>query len=162
LLTKATFFYIMFHASNPQYPVFAPIKVESVGKYIWLLPCPKETPFFATGNHRINSRIFVESILSRPDLTSNGKFVLDKVDIFSAMDYTKPWGKVIGNEAEVVETSIEDLDKNFPTWSREVGTTLEYWNWARDKAWSVERQRRIATKDLGGLSEGKLDCCRDL
>ena len=49
LLAKTTFFYITFHASNLHYPVFAPIKVESVGKYIWLLPCPKETPFFAIG-----------------------------------------------------------------------------------------------------------------
>ena len=73
----------------------------------------------------------MEGILSRPDLTSNGKFVLGKVDILSAVDYVKLWGKVTGNEVEVVEASIEDVDKVFPTWSREMGTMLEYWNWTR-------------------------------
>ena len=72
LLAKTTFFYTTFYASNPKYPVSAPIEVGSVGKYMWLLPCPKETPFFAIGNHRINLGIFVEGIHSRPDLTSNG------------------------------------------------------------------------------------------
>lgn len=100
LLAKTTFFYITFYASNLQYLAFAPIKVESVGKYIWLLSCPKETPFFAIGNHRINLGILVEGILSRPDLTSNGKFVLGKVDILFAVDYIKLWGKVTGNEVE--------------------------------------------------------------
>jgi hypothetical protein len=46
----------------------------------------------------MNLGIFVEDILSRPDLTSNGKFVLGKVDILSAVDYIKLWGKVTGNE----------------------------------------------------------------
>jgi hypothetical protein len=60
----------------------------------------KETPFFAIGNHRINLGIFVEGILYRADLTSNGKFVLGKVDILFAVDYIKLWGKVTGNEVE--------------------------------------------------------------
>jgi hypothetical protein len=100
LLAKTTSFYITFYASNLQYLAFAPIKVESVGKYICLLPCTKETTFFAIGNHRINLGILVEGILSRPDLTSNGKFVLGKVDILFAVDYIKLWGKVTGNEVE--------------------------------------------------------------
>jgi hypothetical protein len=41
LLAKMTFFHITFYASDLQYPVSEPIKVESVGKYIRLLPCPE-------------------------------------------------------------------------------------------------------------------------
>jgi hypothetical protein len=117
----------------------------------------------ADAAHRINLRIFVESILSRPDLTSNGKFVLDKVDILSAMDYIKPWGKVTGNEAEVVETSIEDLGKVFPTWG--VG------RWVPCSSIGIGRGTRPGAlkgrgvsqpKDMGGLILGKLDCCKDL
>jgi hypothetical protein len=103
----------MFYTSNLQYPVFKPIKVESAGKYIWLLPCPEETPFFAIGNRCINLGIFVEDILSRPNLSSNGKFVLGKFDILSANDYIKQWGKSTGNGVEVVETRIEDLEEVF-------------------------------------------------
>jgi hypothetical protein len=37
-----------------------------------------------------------------------------------------------------------------------MGAMLEYWNWARDKAWSVEGQTPITAKDrfiLGELAE---------
>jgi hypothetical protein len=65
---------------------------------MWFFPCPKETPFFAVGNHRINLGILVGPILSRSDLASNSKFVLGKVDILSAVDHIKPWGEMTGTE----------------------------------------------------------------
>jgi hypothetical protein len=84
-----------------------------------------ETSFFAIGDHRVTVGIFAEAIVSQPGLTRNGTFLLEQVDVLSANDYIRLWGKVTGNEEEVVQPSVEDLDEVFPTCGLEIGLILE-------------------------------------
>jgi hypothetical protein len=78
-----------------------------------------ETSFFAIGDHRVTVGIFAEAIVSQPGLTRNGTFLLEQVDVI------RLWGKVTGNEEEVVQPSVEDLDEVFPTCGLEIGLILE-------------------------------------
>ena len=58
------------------------------------------------------------------------------------------WSKVTGKESLYVQISdLEDFDKLWPGWGKEMGDMMAFWAEAGDKSWSGEDF--ITAKELG-------------
>jgi hypothetical protein len=146
LSPKTTFLWITFYPTNFLYPMFTPNFLKSSGKYIQLSPIDPSTPFHIIGDTRANVGTFVVAILSKPEV-SLGKAVLAKAATVSAGDVLATWSRVTGHVAEYVQVSLDDFDKMWPMWGREMGVMLAFWNEARDKSWSGEEI--VGAEELG-------------
>ena len=80
LLAKTTFLWVTFYATNYYNPMYTPYYIPTAGKYIQILPTPPSVPVKTIGDARKNVGVFVRAILSNPDKTLHGKFVLAYVE----------------------------------------------------------------------------------
>jgi hypothetical protein len=146
LYAKTTFLWITFYAINYLYPIFTPNFFKSSGKYLQISPAAPSTPIHTIADTRANVGPFVMAILRAPRV-SLGKFVLAKTETLSAADVLAAWSRATGHAAEYVEVSLEDFDKVWPGWGREMGMMMAFWDEAKEKSWSGESI--IGAEELG-------------
>lgn len=150
LYAKTTFLWCAFYANNLTFPVFAPNLLRSSGKYVWLQPTPASTPVTLLGNADDNIGVFVSAILRRPDLTLPGKFVLAATDVMPHGEVLKLWGRATGKGTEYIEVTLDDFDRLWPMWGKEMGSMMQMWRDLGDKSWSGED---VLTKDDLGITQ---------
>ena len=77
---RTTFYWGGFYAENVMYPNFSPNLLTTAGKYVWVQPVAAETGVPMVGDHNVNTGMFVEWILERPDTCLPSRYVLGVVD----------------------------------------------------------------------------------
>ncbi|KAG4434744.1 hypothetical protein IFR05_009770 [Cadophora sp. M221] len=147
LFAKTTFLWNTYYASNLLAPLFKPNFLKTSGKYVWLQPSSPETPILSLGDPNINVGPFALAITKKPELTLPGKFVLGSVESLTTGDILKSWSEATGKEAEYVQITLEDFNRLWPMWGREMGEMLVYWEEFGDKGWSGEEL--VTKEDLG-------------
>jgi NmrA-like family len=146
LYAKTTFLWITFYTTNYLYPMFTPNFLKSSGKYLQLSPAAASTPIHSIGSTSANVGTFVMAILRAPEISLR-KFVQAKVATLSAGDVLATWSRATGHAAEYVKVSLEEFDRVWPVWGREMGLMLEFWDEAKEKSWSGEDI--IGAEELG-------------
>jgi hypothetical protein len=151
LIEKTTFLWVAFYATNLVFPMFTPYYIPTAGKYIQIQDTPADTPIKTIGDARVNVGIFVQSILNRPELTLNGKFVLADYTDMTANEFLQAWATAQGKEAQYVQTDEKTYHSIWPAWAEEMSTMMQFWDWAREKSWSGEEY--ITKVELGIKTE---------
>lgn len=78
------------------------------------------------GSPKTNAGIFVRSILAQPHVTLPARYVFIQTDPLTIADTMKVWCEVTGKEGVTVEVSLEDFDRLWPAWGRELGLQLGF------------------------------------
>ncbi|KAF1344378.1 hypothetical protein BDV97DRAFT_52299 [Delphinella strobiligena] len=150
LLSKTTFMFVTYYASNIHMPMFTPNLFQTSGKHIQLLPVAEDIPITTMGATTINAGIWVLSILSQPTLTLPARTVLAATETRSAKEIVHLWSNVSGKPAEFVSTSLEHYDAVWPKWGREVGLMLQFWDQVRERSWIAgDGEMVLGKSDLG-------------
>jgi len=123
--------------------------LKTSGKYILLQPTPPSTPVLSVGDQTTNVGPFAVAIANKPELTLPGKFVLAETDATTTGSILKSWGQITGKETEYVEISLEQYDRLWPGWGREMGTMLKFWEEYGDRSWTGEE---FITKEGLGIT----------
>jgi hypothetical protein len=152
LLAKTTFFWITFYAQNFNFPMFRPYKIPTAGKYVQFQSTPEDVPIKSVGDAKVNIGLFVRAILAQPEKTLGGKFVLAHYDDTTAEGLLQSWAKATGNVAQYIQVDEKTFHAIWPMWAEEMGVMMQFWDWAREKAWSGEEG--ILTKSDLNVREG--------
>ncbi|KAK9375186.1 uncharacterized protein V1513DRAFT_38825 [Lipomyces chichibuensis] len=141
LLSKTTFLYYTFYASNLFIPNFNPIFIKGAGKYVLLNPGnPEKTPIASLGDHRTNVGIFAYSVLANPPKVG-GTYVKCSAEDFPTMNaYFAQWGSGSGlvassQSTSVLQISIEQYKALWPKWGDEMGIMMIYWELLGNNSW---------------------------
>ncbi len=151
LLAKTTFLWITFYASNYYFPMYTPYHIPTAGKYIQILPTPPSVPVKTIGDARKNVGVFVKAILSNPDKTLPGKFVLAYVEETTAGAMLQTWGKAQDKQIQYVQVDEKTFNAIWPKWAEELGIMMQFWEDAGDMSWTGEEG--ILTKEDLGIKE---------
>ena len=148
LLAKTTFLWITFYATNYYFPMFTPYHIPTAGKYIQIQTTPPNVPVLSIGDARKNVGVFVKAILSQPEKTLNGKFVLAYAEETTAGAMLQTWGKAQDKQTQYVQVNDETFNAIWPMWAEEIGVMMQFWEEVGDKSWSGEKEI-LTKKDLG-------------
>ncbi len=83
-------------------------------------------------------------------MTLPGKFVLASTESLTTGQLLSTWEEVTGKKAEYVEITLEDFDRLWPMWGKEMGLMLKYWEEVGERSWSGEE---VVTKEDLGIME---------
>lgn len=78
------------------------------------------------GNVSKNTGIFVQAILSRPDVSLPARYATVHVEALTFPQLLKIWTKVTGKEAVYMACSTEEYDALYPRFGEELGLQYEY------------------------------------
>lgn len=145
LLAKTTFLWITFFSVNFGWPMFTPYEIPTAGKYIQIQDTPSDVPIRTIGDAEANIGLFVKAIITQPEKTLPGKFVVAHVEDTTAGDMLQTWAKAQGKTAQYVQVDEKTFNAMWPMWSEEAGIMMQFWDWAREKSWSGEEG--LLTKD---------------
>ncbi|KAL2851920.1 NAD(P)-binding protein [Aspergillus pseudoustus] len=148
LLSKTTFLFITYYATNILMPMFTPTFFKPAGKHVQLLPMAEDAPITTLGATTINTGTYVLAILKQPHLTLPARTVLAETETRTAKDVVKLWSEVSGTPAEFASISLDHYDNLWPKWGREVGLMLQFWDYARERSWIAE-DTVLKKEDLG-------------
>ena len=129
---------------------------KTAGKYIWLQPVPETTPVKTLGATSPNVGLFVKAILTQPQLTLPGKFVLADVETTTMGGILRTWSKATGKESQYIQVGLDDVDRLWPAWGREMGTMVRMWDELQDRSWTGEEvitKEELRVEGLVGLEE---------
>ena len=149
LAKKTTFLWMGFYATNLAY--FPPLKPTylvstfwasmrhsllgasllttsqaTAKKHVWMHASSPQTILPINGEPSTNAGIYVRAILAQPQLTLPGRYVFIQTDPLSIADTMKLWSRITGKEGMTVEVSLEDCDKLWPAFGRELGLQLKF------------------------------------
>jgi hypothetical protein len=48
------------------------------------------------------------------------------------------WAKITGKETEYIQVGLEQYDRLWPQWGKEIGLMLQFWEEYGDKSWTGE------------------------
>jgi hypothetical protein len=157
LVRKTTFLWVTWFASNNLFPPFKPTSHATSGKYILFQPSLPETPILSIGDHTKNVGPWALAIVKKPEFTLPGKFVLANTESTTSGALLETWGKVTGKETEFVKVGLEQYDRLFPGWGKEMGVMMEYWEkFPGLQAWSgqdVVVERDLGLERMSGIEE---------
>ncbi|KAK9384428.1 hypothetical protein V1515DRAFT_371106 [Lipomyces mesembrius] len=143
LLSKTTFLWYTYYASNLFYPVYNPIFIKSASKYVLLNPGnPERTPIASLGDHRTNVGIFAHSVLANPP-KNGGTYVKCSVEEFPSLGtYFAKWGSGSGRLASSQSTSVlqiplEQYQALWPKWGDELGNMMCFWELLGGNSWTT-------------------------
>ena len=146
LAQKMTFYWGGFFADNVTYPSFRPNILESAGKCVWVQPVAAETVVPMVGDHTVNTGIFVQRILRRPDVCLPGKYVLGVVDWLANGELLRML-EIVGEregrnkDTVYVHSDVETVSKLWPGIGEDLGGMLKLLEELGKKAWRKDGMR---------------------
>ncbi|PVH76452.1 putative hscarg dehydrogenase [Cadophora sp. DSE1049] len=147
LYAKTTFLWVGAYAQNFEYPWTRPNLFKTSGKYIQLGPVSPTTPVQTIGDVTTNVGIFTTAILAQRAITQR-KYVLATAEDTTVGGLVKSWGDATGKDTLYIEiASIDEYDKVWPVWGREIGLMMKFWESAGENCWSGEDM--LVKEDLG-------------
>jgi hypothetical protein len=157
LSKKTTFLWVTWFASNNLFPLFKPTLHATSGKHILFQPSTPETPILSIGDQTKNVGPWALAIVKKPEFTLPGKFVLANTESTTAGALLETWAKVTGKETEFVQVGLEQYDRLFPKWGREMGLMMGFWEkYPGLQAWSGEDlvvERDLGLERMSGVEE---------
>ena len=151
LLAKTTFLWVTFYATNYYFPMYTPYYIPTAGKYIQILPTSPSVPVMTIGDAQKNVGVFVRAILSNPDKTLHGKFVLAYVEETTAGAMLQTWGKAQDKQVQYLQVDEKTFNNIWPMWAEEMGVMMQFWEDFGNKSWAGEEG--ILTKEDLGIKE---------
>ena len=109
-----TFLWITFYAMNYHFPMFTPYYIPTAGKYIQIQPNPPSVLVNTIGDARKNVGLFIRTILSNPDKTLHGKFVLAYVEETTAGEMLQTWGTAQDKQVQYLQLDEKTFNKIWP------------------------------------------------
>ncbi len=151
LLSKTTFLWVSFYASNLQYPFYEPFPVATAGsnKYAQIQATPPSVPITLVGDARSNVGLFAKSILDQPQMTLPAKIVLASTDEMTAGELLSLWASIHGKDAVYVQADKDTYYSMWPMWAEIMDASHMYWELAQEKSYSSEGQVVLTRQDLG-------------
>ncbi|KAL4937918.1 hypothetical protein BDV06DRAFT_65267 [Aspergillus oleicola] len=119
LLSKTTFLWLGWYASNILAPPFHPSRIHSVDgmdRYVTLLNVPPTTKIPLLGDERVNPGLFVKAILSQPEKTRNGKFVRGITGHRTIGDVVASYADTQGIKIHCLQVPREEYRPLWPAW----------------------------------------------
>ncbi|KAI9650251.1 hypothetical protein NHQ30_000264 [Ciborinia camelliae] len=117
--------------------LFALRAEATAGKYVQHMPVSPSTPITTMGDAKKNIGRYVLAILKQLSLTLPSKYVLAATETITAGGMLNLWPKVTGKPALYLQTSLEDYDRLWPKWGKEVALMLQLWEVAKEKSWAM-------------------------
>lgn len=111
------------------------------------MPVSPSTPIASMGDTKENAGHYALAILKQPSLTLPSKYVLAATETITAGDMLSLWSEVTGKPALYLQTSLEDYDRLWPKWGKEVGLMFQFWEMAKEKTWVMNGL--LTSDDLG-------------
>lgn len=165
LAQRTTFYWGGFYAENVMYPNFSPNLLTTAGKHVWVQPVAAETIVPMVGDHNVNTGIFVERILERPDTSLPSRYVLGVVDWVVHGELLSTWAKIMGQSQHYdidpvyVHSDVYTVSRLWPGTGEELGGMLKLLEDLGKKAWAKDGVSVVTMQDLGlkvGDEEGDL------
>ncbi|RDW90936.1 hypothetical protein BP5796_02101 [Coleophoma crateriformis] len=138
LHAKTTFLWVTFYATNIMLPMITPSFVATTGQYVQHMPASPTTPITTMGDTKENVGHYAMAILNKPTLTLPSKYVLAATETIAAGEMLKLWCEVTGKSALYLQVSLEDYDRLWPKWGKEVGLMIQFWEAAKEKSWAID------------------------
>ncbi|KAK4213097.1 hypothetical protein QBC37DRAFT_181468 [Rhypophila decipiens] len=156
LLAKTTFFWVTFYHSNLQFPIYTPYFIPTAGKYLQFANYDPQTPITTIGDVSKNTAPFIKAIVEKTK--GEGQVVLAEIGTLPAGKFLDTWAKAKGFEAKFQRVSGKDYREIWPLWGEEMGVMNEYWDWAKEKSWSVSvKGQKLVTRGELGLGDGEFE-----
>ncbi len=160
LLAKTTFLWVTWYHANFQFAPFTPYWIPTTGKHLQLGNYAPDTPILTIGDVSVNIGPFVRAAVEQRGKTAGGKIVLASIgEEHTAGEMLQLWAKEKGTKAQFVRISGEDFREAWPLQGEELGGMMEFWDEARERAWTDPEGATVLTReDLGvtglqGLAE---------
>lgn len=103
------------------------------------------------GDQHTNVGRFIAGVVAHPELTLPGKAAVLFTEQMPLGDFLKLWGRVTGRETEFIQVSLEQYDRLWPVWGREMGMMMQYFEEAAQKGWGADDE--IVTAQQLGVEE---------
>jgi hypothetical protein len=165
LAQKTTFYWGGFYAENVTYPPYNPNLLPSAGKYVWVQPVASHTLVPMVGDHTVNTGIFVQRILEKPDLCLPMGYMLGVVDWATHGDLLRTWAAILsekkGQSLDIVyvHSNVDTVGQLWPGIGKELGQMLKLSEDLGTKAWAKDGVTVLTMQDLDlkiGDKEGDL------
>ena len=165
LAQKTTFYWGGFYAENVIYPPYSPSLLPSAGKKVWVQPVASQTLVPMVGDHNVNTGIFVQRILEKPDLCLPMGYVLGVVDWITHGDLLATWAAILsekdGQNLDIVyvHSDVETVGHLWPGVGKELGQMLKLSEDLGRHAWTKKGVTILTMHDLNlktGNEEGDL------
>jgi hypothetical protein len=68
----------------------------------------------------------------------------------------RTWSKATGKESQYIQVGLDDVDRLWPAWGREMGTMVRMWDELQDRSWTGEEvitKEELRVEGLVGLEE---------
>jgi hypothetical protein len=165
LAQKTTFYWGGFYAENVTYPPYSPNLLPSAGKYAWVQPVASNTLVPMVGDHTINTGIFVQRILEKPDLCLPTRYVLGVVDWVTHGELLGTWAAILNEkrgqclDIVYVHSDVNTVGQLWPGIGMELGQMLKLSEDLGSKAWTKDGVIVLTMQDLdleSGDKEGDL------
>ncbi|PLB40929.1 uncharacterized protein BDW47DRAFT_122999 [Aspergillus candidus] len=143
LYAKTTFtIFTIFGANVVLYDIFRPLYLPSAQKWIQFYPAPPQAPYPSVGDHRINSGIFVRSIVENPP--TPGTYVECNVETITLESYLAAWGRASGLSPQngstmVVQISAEQYCALWPLMGEEQASQWRFFQFLRDNQLDIHK-----------------------
>lgn len=101
------------------------------------------------GSHKDNVGILVKAILELGPQRLGGKYVVGRVETFTAASMLELWSEATGKAAAFVQISLDDYEKLWPSWGTEMALMYLWWDKAGRDCWVVPGEECLTVQDLG-------------
>ena len=117
------------------------------GKYVWLQPSRGSALLPSAGDISVNIGVFVEAILTRPEVSLPGRYAWVKTESLTFEEILKVWSRVTGKEAEYIDVPFETYVKLWGPAGEEMGTQYKFGEDHGD--WADFKADLLTTQQLG-------------
>jgi hypothetical protein len=170
LTQKTTFYWGGLYAENVNYAPFRPSFLETAGKYSWVQPVASQTVVPMVGDHTVNTGLFIQKILEKPEASLPGKYILGVADWMVHGDMLRQWAEILSEkkgeslDPVYVHSNVDTVGQLWPGIGKELGQILRLSEELGETAWSKDGVTPLTSKDLGlvtGNGEGHLVSTKD-
>ncbi|KAI5270100.1 hypothetical protein E4T47_06494 [Aureobasidium subglaciale] len=156
LAAKITFMWIGFFTSNfYETPMLKPVKVSNTnGSHVYIQPADPTLHIYFAGDIPTNAGIFVSAILKNPTTSLPAKYAFLYTSQGTMQVYLQAWINVTGRQTTFITTTLDNYEKIWGPFGREVGLMLKAF--AHVKDWTTPYGSDVVTAKELGIDEGEL------
>ncbi|KAI5251053.1 hypothetical protein E4T42_04610 [Aureobasidium subglaciale] len=156
LAAKTTFMWIGFFTSNfYETPMLKPVEVPNTnGSHVYIQPADPTLHIYFAGDVPTNAGIFVSAILKNPTISLPAKYAFLYTSQGTMQEYLQAWINVTGRQTTFITTTLENYEKIWGPFGREIGLMLKAFAHVED--WTTPYRGDVVTAKELGLDEGEL------
>jgi hypothetical protein len=160
LSEKTTFLWVGYYGSNVLGPAMKPTFHATSGKEVWLSPVVASTEIAMIGSPKDNVGVFVQAILSRPDITLPAKYVMAEAECLSLGEIISIYASATGRPSQLIDVGPAAFTELFPEWGA-VCKMLQYFELLGTGSFAKAGITPVTRADLG-VDETQLVLTKDV